>query len=253
MPEDKREQLYSMILNDELTWENLVIDIIREQAIDPWDIDVSKLTKAYIQKIKEFRELNFRMSGKILLIAAILLRMKSRQFAFEEEESESETQQKLSLLEDIQIEVQDLEPRIPLPKTRKVTLDELISALDSALAVKTRKERRWERLKVLQERKKFEHTFKEMKITGRITALFDTLRNVLKHLRSRTILFSKLTPSKRRDDVIWTFMPLILLSNKGKVNLHQEKSFGDITVELIDDTDLEDIEEISKNEGAGKQ
>lgn len=235
--EDKKEELYSRILDDKLTWETLVIDIIREENIDPWDIDVSRLTNAYISRIKSLQELNFRMSGKVLLIAAILLRMKSRQFAFKEEEETEESERK-SLLEEVAYEFQDLEPRIPLPKTRKVTLDELMSALDSALEVKKRKENRWESRKILEERKKFEIEFKEMKISDRLISLFDTLRKLFHHLGSYSIKFSKLIPSKKRADIIHTFIPLIHLFNKGKVKLSQEECFGEITVELVDDSDL---------------
>ncbi|PIO00003.1 hypothetical protein COT72_04165 [archaeon CG10_big_fil_rev_8_21_14_0_10_43_11] len=245
--EQKREDLYQKILNDELTWENLVIDIVREQGIDPWNIDVSKLTKAYLAKIKELKDLNFRLSGKILLIAAILLRMKSKHFAFKEDKNEQEQQEHVSLLEDITLEVRDLEPRIPLPKTRKVTLQELMGALDSALTVKNRKEARHERMHALQERKKFEHTFKEMKISQKLTLVFDRLRSLFSTLKKRTLPFSKLTPSQSREDIIWTFIPLIILSNRGRVNLLQEKSFGDIMVEIVDDSDLAK-EELNEND-----
>ena len=225
------ERIYSLIMDDKLTWEYLIIDVVREEGINPWDIDVSKLSHAYIDRIKKMKELNFRFSGKVLLIAAILLRLKSSEFVFvEKEEKEEHT----PLLDGVEIDYRELELNVPLPKKRKVTLQELMSALDAALVVKKRKELRKNRMKELKKREEFTLKLREVNITDKIASLFTRLKQALSNLSVKKILFSKLIPSKSREDVVWTFLPLLHLSNNNKVKLHQEKVFGDISVELVD-------------------
>jgi segregation and condensation protein A len=225
------ERIYSLIMDDKLTWEYLIIDVVREEGINPWDIDVSKLSRAYIDRVKSMKELNFRLSGKVLLIAAILLRLKSSEFVFvEKKEKEEHT----PLLDGVEIDYQELELNVPLPKKRKVTLQELMSALDAALVVKKRKELRKNRMKELKKREEFTLKLREVNISDKITSLFTRLKQALSNLSVKRIFFSKLIPSKSREDVVWTFLPLLHLSNNDKVRLHQEKVFGDISVELVD-------------------
>lgn len=226
------EELYSLILDDKLSWEYLIIDVVREQGINPWDIDISKLSKGFMEKVRQMRELNFRFSGKVLLIASILLRMKSNEFVFAEKGEAAE--ERTPLLENIEIEYKDLDMNVPLPKTRKVTLQELMSALESALVVEKRKERRRQKLKELKQREEFKLRIKEVNITDKIASLFARLKGLVSKLSVKKILFSKLVPSKSREDIVWTFLPLLHLSNRSKVALSQEKVFGDITVELLE-------------------
>ena len=230
------DKIYSMILEDQLSWEYLIVDVIRDEGINPWDIDISKLSKGYLAKIKEIKELNFRLSGKVLLIASILLRMKSREFVFVVKQAKDELEEERSaLLNDIIIDYDKLDMNVPLPKKRKVTLQELMSALESALVVKDRKEAKRTRFKELKKREEFLLKIKEVNIGDKISSLFSKLTSSLSSLNIKKILFSKLIPSKSREDIVWTFLPLLHLSNNQKVKLSQEKVFDDITVELLED------------------
>ena len=47
------------------------------EQLDPWDIDIVKLTSKYFEKIEEMEESDFYISSKVLLAAALLLRIKS--------------------------------------------------------------------------------------------------------------------------------------------------------------------------------
>jgi segregation and condensation protein A len=227
------DKIYSLIMDDKLTWEHMIVDVVRDEGINPWSIDISKLASGYISRIKDLKDLNFRFSGKVLLIAAILLRLKSKEFVFVEDEEE-ESVGRTELLDGVEIDYSELNINVPLPKTRKVTLQELISALDAALVVKNRKEHNRQRLKELKKREEFKLKFKDINISDKITSLFSKIKQSLSQLKVKKILFSKLIPSKSREDIVWTFLPLLHLSNKSKVSLTQEKVFGDINVELLE-------------------
>jgi len=71
-------QILDMLLEkDDITWQTIIYDLVGSSKMDPWNLDVSQLTKKYIEMIKQLKEHDFRISGKIVLAAAILLKIKS--------------------------------------------------------------------------------------------------------------------------------------------------------------------------------
>ena len=63
---------------DDVSWKSIIYDLVKSEQMNPWDIDVSLLANKYIKLVKKMQEHDFRMSGKILLAAAILLKIKSK-------------------------------------------------------------------------------------------------------------------------------------------------------------------------------
>ncbi len=219
----QEEKLYKTMLSKEFTWEGLIRDIVRNENLNPWDINILILTKKYMDALKKLKELDIRISGKFLLAAAILLKMKS-DYLFEDETKDEEENKKE--IERIFVDKNyELVPHVPQPKKRKVTIEELISSLQKAL--------------VVSEKKKFRHKQREISIklklkkvdlSEKIAVLFNRIVDFLKKFKTEEMSFSKLVPSKQREDIIWTFVPLIHLANKGKVSIRQEKEFGEIYV-----------------------
>ena len=79
------DQLISMLVDQqEITWKSMIYDLIRSEKMDPWDVDVSVLTKKYIDMLKKLKELDLKVSGKVVLCAAILLKMKSTRLVGED-------------------------------------------------------------------------------------------------------------------------------------------------------------------------
>ncbi len=80
-----QKRIYSMLVSeDEVTWQTVLQDLIKREGMNPWDIDVSNLTAEYISEVKNLKEHNFRISGKVILAAAILLKIKSKRFLGED-------------------------------------------------------------------------------------------------------------------------------------------------------------------------
>ena len=221
MPEDK---LYGIMLSKEFSWEGLIRDIVRNDNLNPWDIDISILTQRYMEALKKLKEMDIRVSGKFLLAAAILLKMKS-DYLFEDEvedENEAEAEKDRKIVLDKNYE---LVPHIPQPKKRKVTMEELISSLQKAIVVSEKKRFRHKQRQVTIKLK-----LKKVDIGEKIATLFSRIVDFLKRFKMEEMSFSKLVPSKQREDIIWTFVPLIHLANKGKISIRQEKEFGEIYV-----------------------
>src|SRR3989344_435479 len=72
------DEIFDIVFSkDDLSWQSMLYTLVRGEGMDPWDVDVSMLTKKYIEMLKKFKEMNFHVSGKVVLAAAILLKIKS--------------------------------------------------------------------------------------------------------------------------------------------------------------------------------
>ena len=74
-----QEQIYDMLLKEsEVTWKDIIYNLVKTEQMNPWDVDLSKLTAKYIQTVKDMKEMNYQLSGKVLLASAVLLKIKSQ-------------------------------------------------------------------------------------------------------------------------------------------------------------------------------
>lgn len=228
----EEEKLYAIMTSPtELTWEGLIRDIVNREGLDPWDIDIVILTNKFVEAIKNLKKADMKISGKFILAAAILLKMKA-DFLIPrliEEPKEPAQETDMSVFENINAE---LEPHIPLPKQRKVTLEELIASLRSALVVKERRTIRYKERQI-----KLDIKIKKIDIGERIRTIFEKISLLFESWKVPEIKFSQLIPSKLREDIIWTFTPLMHLAHQRKVKLRQEEDFGEIYVSRLQETE----------------
>jgi len=226
----EHDKLFNIILSEELTWEGLIRDIVREEKMDPWNIDITKLTDKFLNKIKCVEKFDFRVSGKFLLAASILLKMKSDYLLNKIiPKKDNEFINLNFIFKDLSGVIGDypkeLIPRIPMLKKRPVALQELLAALQKAMLVQNRRiDRANEKVKGVRLR------LKRVDLSSKIIELYDRITYFFKNIKKNEILFTELIQSNTRDDVIWTFVPLLYLSNRGKVALYQEDCFRDIYV-----------------------
>src|SRR3989338_3038591 len=145
------QKIFNLLLEEEeLSWKTLLYDIVTAEGMDPWDINITALTQKYIQVIKELQEYDLRISGKVLLAAAFLLKIKSANHIETDisnldrllnQHLDEETEDQM--VEHIQRDLQDkgqqqfkLIPRNPQPRNRKMSIHDLVEALQRAMATK---------------------------------------------------------------------------------------------------------------------
>jgi|TARA_Y100000310_G_scaffold130175_1_gene129363 segregation and condensation protein A len=239
---DGHERIFQILHNeDEVTWQALLYELIKKEEINPWDINISLLTKKYIETIKKLKELDFRISGKVLLAAAILLKIKSNRL-INEDLSELDrllTQSEEELLEELDLEEprahdeekHPLIPRTPQPRKRKVSVFDLVKALEKALEVKQRR--------VLNSIPPMDVKIPEKKrdITQIIKEVYTRIKSFV--TRQNKLTFSQLVPSSTKEDKIYTFIPLLHLTNQRKVNLDQKEHFGEIEIMLNTEKEID--------------
>ena len=72
-----QNQVHDLLFNRELGWQEIIYDLINTEQLDPWNINISVLSEGFLLKIQNYEETDFFVSSKVLLAAALLLRIKS--------------------------------------------------------------------------------------------------------------------------------------------------------------------------------
>ncbi|MDD5417694.1 MAG: hypothetical protein PHW96_02280 [Candidatus Nanoarchaeia archaeon] len=236
----EHDEFIGMILSgDAVTWERMIYEIIEQEKMNPWDIDVSKLSLEFSGKIKELQKLDFRLSGKVILAAALLLKMKSDKVELDEilGRKKREVSEKQDEVFEFDFNQFTLEPNVPFPRDRRVTLPELMDALKKAIEVNTRREIRHP---IITGKEELEVKKSKYNIKDKMIEVFNRIKDFFKKFKRNELLFEEILPSKKREDVVWTFMPLMFLANNGKVNLKQEELFGPLYVEVNEEDERHD-------------
>lgn len=227
-----QDKLLKLLMQkDELTWQNIIYDLVKSEKMDPWDIDISNLVNKYLQTIKKLQEHNFFVSGKIILASSLLLRIKSHKLLeehlpnFDSLLFPPEENPLIDQEEQINREFPNLLLKTPQPRKRKVNLNELMDALHRALDVEKRRE-----VRRLDERpiREIELPKDTANITTLIKQLYNKIRTFFK--KQETITFTQLIPSNKKQDKVLTFIPLLHLDNQNKIDVNQETPFGEIFI-----------------------
>lgn len=131
---------------EEITPVDILLQLVQMGKVDPWNIDIVDLTEKYIERLREMKELDLRVSARAILAASILVRMKSEALLYTDEKEEKEKRE-----EHIRVEVEPLAP--PLRRVeRYYTFDDLLDALMDALEeAEKRKPRKKKKVEIEEE------------------------------------------------------------------------------------------------------
>ncbi len=71
---------------------DLLLDLIRKQDIDIYDIPIAKITAQYLQYVEKIRELDVNLAAEFIFMASVLIQIKSRMLLPRDPEKPSEFQ-----------------------------------------------------------------------------------------------------------------------------------------------------------------
>ncbi len=241
-----QDKIFSILVEqNEISWKTIIFDLVNTEQMNAWDIDISLLSQKYIERLRQLKESDLKVGGKVLLAASILLRLKStklvgddldefdrllagndssQQFydALEQELAAGEQQ---GLKEEF-----ELLPRLPQARRRKVSVYDLVKALEKALEVKQRR--------VLQSAPPvMELPARKFDVGAAINGLY--ARIVSLFTAHKKLYFSQLLPSDKKQDKVYTFIPLLHLSHQQKIELEQSEPFGDIAITVAEDKNVQ--------------
>jgi len=209
-------------MEEEITPVDILLQLVMMGKVDPWNIDIADLTEKYIERLREMKDLDLRLSARAILAASILLRMKTEALLYgDEEENKEETEERIHV---------DVEPIVPPIRRveRNYTLEDLIDALMDALEEAERKKPRV-RKKVHIEEEIFVVDDFRVDIEKHVNRLYEIIKEVYMETKEK-IIFWDLVFDYSPKVVARTFLYILFLANMGKVELVQEEPFGDIYI-----------------------
>ncbi|MFT4310823.1 MAG: segregation/condensation protein A [Candidatus Woesearchaeota archaeon] len=226
---------------DEISWQAILFDAVKREEMDPWDVDISVLSERFMGLLEQIKDMNLRLPGKVILASAILLKLKSMRFLQEDmsaldrliasaQEPETYDMWEEPVEQEVMVKQKPafpaLIPKTPQPRTRKVSVYDLVKALEKALEVRQRR-------KVLSSKPhpKVELPNQLMDLSMIIQEVHHTI--LKKHENKEVIDFTSLTQGASTEEVVLTFIPLLHLCNMRKIDLHQQEPFGDIHIEVL--------------------
>lgn len=244
------DRIYNLIVErDENSWKELLFEIIKTENMNPWDIDVSLLSKKYLNAIKKMKEMDFRLSGKMILASALLLNFKAKKLfnedidkldnlinlATEDDEYNFEgladffsSEDNYSSMPDNDIiTIPKIQLKTPQPRMRKLTINDLVEALDDAMKVENRRKNRLE----MREKEKTTVQVKKFDLKEKAISVYNTVVSLFK--RKDKVFLDDLIQSPNREDIIYSFVPLLHLDFSRMINMSQKENFGAVEIEII--------------------
>ena len=199
----------------------VLTDILELQKISPWELDLAELVNGFIGRLLTAEYIDFRICGRALLSAAILLRLKTEyllEFGREEEEI-----------------IRVIEEDIFLPPIRP-PFRRNIRPTSSAEFLEALRELVYPPKKYSRRRAKSEITpilipqldISHVELTKSMKQIYSQLCEAS---RDQTpISFFEFAKSMSHVDVVRLFLSLLYLLSDGKIRIIQEQEFGDIQI-----------------------
>ncbi len=209
------------------TWREMLLDLVTQNQLDPWNIDIVLITTNYIERIKKMEMLDLRVPANLILAAAILIRFKSDALRFEEEAqvSTEETYVPEEGGEPETIPMLELKTRIP-PK-RMVTLDELLVAMEKVFDDQKKREEKAAKIEIPAV---INIQLPEFNIEQRMDDVYKRIVEA-KDVEGLTT-FNAILKSHEAYEMITTLLPVLHLSQDKKISIFQEKFFGEIFIRV---------------------
>jgi len=188
---------------------DIVLKLIINGEIDPWNVDIVELADKYLQEIKKLHIPDLRLASKALAAAALLLKMKADalDIGMDDEESEKISRKRIFGIK------------------RFYTIDEIAHVLKKHIApvIEFKPKRKYNR------RKPYKRKPKTIEIPLFHATLEETIEILEKQFATLdgVITLSQLNhPNKAQ-----AFVALLFLNYEGIINIYQEEKFGEIYIE----------------------
>lgn len=243
----KQEQLHDLLFSREIGWQEIIYDLINTEQLDPWNINITILTDKYLERIRSLEEADFFVSSKVLLAAAFLLRIKSEillnkyiksidEILFADKNASSkvsfETNPVFSI--DLEEEIPELIPKSPMPRFKRVTLQELMESLNKAIITENRRIKKEIVNKNALREAEISLPKKKFSIKDKIRELYESLLKHFKENEHKTkVSFTDFIGTDKENRVA-SFSPLLHLDHQKKIWLEQGQPFDDFHIWLKD-------------------
>jgi len=231
----------------------LAFDLVLNQNMNPWDIDLVNFSSMYLKRAKK-EKIDLMTAGRIIYMAWKVLRMQSDRLVVNMETKDEIIEQGFSwediptstwLANDDEYSYTNLlmkMPESPLTEplrrdsTRKVTLIELLSAFDEARKESEQYQlldqlRQEERIQLEQKaRKAMKGSAHEDHLEEDVATVWERICQFPK----QPMNFTELCDVDSAEERIKTFISILFLAYEKKIVVHQQKfPYGEIYIKII--------------------
>jgi segregation and condensation protein A len=219
----------------------LLTDVLQLDKVEPWNVDVGKLVGGFLDEMKRLGDIDFRISGNALYSASVIFMRKTRELV------------QLGLLppeeddDDGEIEIPLIRPPFRLTN-RRVTLEELLVAMDHVLSKGTRQ--RYTPTKKKYRPKTDPLTFQvnidQANIEETIADVYKDICNIMKI--GDEAKFVEILMNNTRQEIVRVFFSLLFLFARAYIDIWMDENEV-IWVRLLEPPKIsDDDEEVSEEE-----
>ena len=232
---------------------DLLLHLIEKNKVDIYDIPIVEITEQYLDYVSKMPKDDLDLASEFLVMAATLIDIKSKMLLPKEiDENGEEIDPRAELVEKLieykmykyaSVELRDMqvyagkslykEPTIPEEVSKyqqPVDLDQLLEGVDLSklneifqMVLKRQVD------KIDPVRSKFgKIEMEEVSLPDKIDYVANTVRK-----KKKCIFKQLLEKSKSKVEVIVSFLAVLELIKIGEIEVHQEKTFGDIYIDSI--------------------
>ncbi len=227
----------------------LAFELVTNNHLDPWDIDLVSFSAMYLKRAKE-EKIDLITAGRIILLAWRVLKLQSKNLVTNIEDTKESYEplewgdipQEMWFSEDDSYSYTNLVMKSPEPAIeepirrnvkRKVTLIELLDAFDTAK--KEAEEREiLEKQRKIESQRITEKARKRMKGTAHDDPLEKDIKETwdkIKNKSKKTMLLSDLCEQNNRDETIKIIISILFLAYDNKITVYQKKfPYGNIYI-----------------------
>lgn len=236
---------YSIKINEFEGPLDLLLHLIKQSNIDIYDIEISEITKQYLDYINKMEELNINVASSYIVMAAELMEIKSKSLLpKKEEETEEEDEEVISkenLINKL-IEYKKYKEMAPSFKTLEAerqniyikSPEKLNNYLDEIVVKNedTSVDDLVDAFKKFLERKNLEKPI-TTKITNKEYSVKERKQNIKNILKEKKkVLFTELFEENNTGFIIVTFLSILEMTKEKEIIIKQDTNFSNITIEL---------------------
>ena len=237
---------YSIKINEFEGPLDLLLHLIKQSNIDIYNIEISEITKQYLDYINKMEELNINIASSYIVMAAELMEIKSKSLLpkKEDEEVENEDEEivsKENLINKL-IEYKKYKEMAPSFKKLEFSRQNIYvkspERLNNYLEEKIVNEGDTSVDDLVDAFKKFlERKNLEKPITTKITSKEYSVKerkNYIKNIlrEKKKVLFTELFEEKNTGFIIVTFLSVLEMTKEKEIIIKQDTNFSNITIEL---------------------
>ena len=235
---------YSIKINEFEGPLDLLLHLIKQSNIDIYDIEISEITKQYLDYINKMEQLNINVASSYIVMAAELMEIKSKSLLPKQDTPEEDNEEEISkenlinkLIEYKKYkemtssfkEMETLRQNIYIKSPEKLTnyLDNnIVNEGDVSVNDLV------DAFKKFLDRKNLEKPI-TTKITNKEYSVKERKTNIKKLLlEKKKVMFTELFDEHNTSYIIVTFLSILEMTKEKDIIIKQDNNFSNITIEL---------------------